>query len=103
MAGASEKPNAYIRQFENNFVQNSATQSRDGYDDAIMRRSSRSSDENKLRVTHHPSDSPRVELEDSTGILDKSRFDEPKAFYARQSESFYDRGGLQGPSDGFLM
>jgi len=103
MAGASEKPNAYIKQFENNFVRNSATRSRDGSEDGIMRRSSLSSDENKLRVTHRPSDSPRVDLEDSTGILAKSRLDEPKAFYARQSESFYDRGGLQAPGDGFLM
>ena len=103
MAGASEKPNAYIRQFENNFVQNSATQSRDGVMEEIMRRSSLSSDENKLRVTHRPSGSPTVELEDSAGILPNSRIEEPKAFYGQQSESFYDRGGLQAPGDGFLM
>ena len=71
-----------------------------------MRRSSRTSNRDELIVRHHSSDSPRVELEDSTGILAKSKIHESNAFYGgklQDSGSFYDRGCMQTPGDETML
>lgn len=68
-----------------------------------MGRSSRTSNRDELIVRHHSSDSPRIDLEDSTGILAKSKIHESNAFYGRNSGSFYDRGCMQTPGDETML
>ena len=64
----------------------------------MVLRSSRTSDRNGLVVRHSLSDSSRVELEDSTGILAKNKLHDSGALYARTSNSF-DRGCMQKAGD----
>jgi len=69
-----------------------------------MLRSSRTSDRNGLVVRHNSSDSPRVELEDSTGILAKSRIRDSDVLHTRNSnDRTYDRGCLQTPDDAMVL
>ena len=70
----------------------------------MVLRSSRTSDRNGLIVRHHSSDSPRVELEDSTGILDKSRIHDSDLMYPRNSNNrSYNRGCMATPGDGMIQ
>ena len=69
----------------------------------MVLRSSRTSDRNGLVVRHDSSDSPRVELEDSTGILVNDYSRDSGVLYARNSNSRYDRGCMATPGDGMVI